>query len=174
MSDRKIAIDWQLYEQQVLSLFSDAVESYVLEHGEHEASRVFQISLWTDPQMFVSAVNFETLEHGLQENEKGIKYFEQHGRKALAAQLRDQGYNDNPADFLYPEFRTLEHTALCDAAETGLVTVEEADPIIEAALLRIVGSPQFRELADRLPREPKVWVGISSPTHWYDHVRCIS
>jgi len=169
MSDPQI--DWQLYEQQVLSLFDEAVDAYVAEHGGREDSRIFQISLWTDPQMFVSAVNFETRDHGVEINDKSIKYFEQHGREGLADQLRAQGYNDNPADFLYPEFRTTEHTELCDAAEAGHITSDVADPIIESTLLRIVNSAQFKEIARRLPRESQVWVGISSPVHWYDHVR---
>ena len=174
MTASEVMIDWKLYEQQVLSLFEEAVEAYISEHSDREESRVFQISIWTDPQMFVSAVNFETLKHGLQENEKGIKYFEQHGRSALAEQLRAQGYNDNPADFLYPEFRTTEHTFLCDAGEVGQLNADAADPIIEATLMRIVDSSPFQDLIRRLPREPEVWVGISSPAHWYDHVRRVS
>jgi len=172
MTGSEVKIDWKLYEQQVLSLLEEAIEAYVSEHGEE--ALVFQISIWTDPQMFVSAVNFETRDHGLQENEKGIKYFEQHGRAALAEQLRAQGYNDNPADFLYPEFRTTEHTFLCDAGEAGHLTADVADPIIEATLMSIVDSSEFKNLIKRLPREPQIWVGISSPVHWYDHVRRVS
>ena len=151
--------DWETYEASVLDLLRQAVEEY---QKCHASEKVYQVSIWTDPQVQISAINFETKRHA-----------EEQLAKQAPAYRSEKGYNDNPADFKRCEFLRREHPEI--AAIDGLnysyhTHRQAADARISTSLRKVVKRAREQNVFAGLPREEEVWIGVNSPRDWYDHV----
>jgi len=151
--------DWEAYEASVLDLLQQAVDQY---QQRYASEKVYQISIWTDPQVQVSAINFETKKHAEEQN------------AAQAPAFRNaEGYNGNPAGFKYCRFLERKHPEI--AAINGLNYFYHthryaADARISASLRKVVKRVREQNMLAGLPREEEAWIGVNSPRDWYDHV----
>lgn len=163
--------DWKAYETNVLGLLQQAIKQYQRQHADE---KVFQISIWTDPQTQASAINFETKKHAEEHIAKWAQIFRgEYDDEKTAARLESEGYNDNPANFKYRQFLERKHPEI--AAINGLnyrhITHRyTADARISASLRKVVKRAREENVLAGLPREEAVWIGVSSPRDWYDHV----
>ena len=151
--------DWGAYETSVIDLLQQAVEQY---HRQHADEKVFQVSIWTDPQVQVSAINFETKKHA-----------EEQIAEQAPGYRNATGYNDNPAGFKYCQFLERKHREIAAIDELNYfyhTHREAADARISASLRKVVKRTREMSILARLPREEVVWIGVNSPRDWYDHV----
>ena len=163
--------DWGAYETSVLDLLQQAIGQYRRQYADE---KVFQISIWTDPQVQASAINFETKKHAEEHIAKWAQIFSRkYDDEKTAARLEAEGYNDNPADFKHCQFLERKHPEI--AAISGLdyrymTHRHTADARISASLRKVVKRARDGNVFAVLPREEVVWIGVSSPRDWYDHV----
>ncbi len=166
--------DWEAYETSVIEVVQQAIKKYCQLHDAFMAEKVFQISLWTDPQRQTTAVNFETKEHATAHNMKWARIFrEKYNDEETAIRLEKEGYNGSPADFEHSEFLKYKHQELekLDQLEYQYQTHSHAaDARISASLRKVVRQIRERDMLAGLPREEEVWIGVNSPRDWYDYV----
>lgn len=165
------ACDWDAYEESVFSLLRVAVEQYL---RQSSGEKVYQISIWTDPQTQVSAVSFETRKHAEEHISKWAQIFRhKYADEETAVRLEADGYNNNPANFKHSRLLEREHPELAalDGLDYRFVTHRHAaDARISASLRKVVRWAREQNALGSLPREEVVWIGVNSPRDWYDHV----
>ena len=163
--------DWEAYEIGVLSLLQQAIKQYQRQYADE---KVFQISIWTDSQTQASAINFETKKHAEEHIAKWAQIFRgEHDDERTSARLEAEGYNDNPANFKYRQFLERKHpeVATIDGLDYRYVAHRHAaDARISASPRKVVKRAREENVLAGLPREEAIWIGVSSPRDWYDHV----
>ena len=151
--------DWETYEANVLDLLRQAIEQYQRQYADE---KVYQISIWTDPQVQVSAINFETKKHA-----------EEQIAEQAPSHRNLEGYNDNPADFKRCQFLERKHPEKAAIDELNYfyhTHRQAADARISASLRKVIKRARDENVLAGLPREEVVWIGVNSPRDWYDHV----
>jgi len=151
--------DWEAYETSVLDLLRQAIGHY---RRQYASEKVYQVSIWTDPQVQVSAVNFETKKHAEEQIAEQAPMY----RNA-------SGYNDNPAGFKYCRFLERKHPEIATIGELNYFYHTHryaANARISTSLRKVVKRAKEENLFAGLPREEIVWIGVNSPRDWYDHV----
>ena len=169
-------VDWQMYEANVVQSVREAVGKFCRLHNTVGTDKIYQISIWTDAQAGITAVNFETRQHADEFRETWIQQWQEGGRGEWAEEMVRLPYSSSPADFKYKEFLVVRHPELERLMELDYSVAEKskaANVWIEASLLRVVERIVAEDTLSGLPREDVVWIGISSPRDWYDHVRKI-
>ena len=163
--------DWGAYETSVVDLLQQAVGQYQRQHADE---KVFQISIWTDPQTQSSAINFETKKHAEEHIAKWAQIFRgKYEDEITAARLEAEGYNNNPADFKFCQFLERKHPEIAATGELDYRYTTHrhaADARISASLRKVVKRVREGNALNGMPREEVVWIGVSSPRDWYDHV----
>lgn len=171
-------IDWNQYELEVIALVHRANAECLRVAPDKKIS---QISIWTDVQSRCSAVSFETKAHARSFIESKINYFKKLGKKKgqyieieVIREIESRGYNCNPADFEMREAATCLHPSLQPLEEVDFSDMERKwviEAVVEEALLRVVERLRLGRAFCSLVLEKDVWIGISSPRDWYDHVQ---
>ncbi len=166
--------DWKAYEENVLETVRQAIEKYRQLYTDSVTEKVFQVSIWTDPQTQTTAVNFETREHATAHTAKWAQIWrEKYQDEETATRLEKEGYNGNPADFKHREFLTHKHPEIEAIDQLNYYYTTHryaADARISASLRKVVQQIRKQNVLDGLPREEEVWIGVNSPRDWYDHV----
>ena len=130
-------------------------------YTEFPDEKVYQVSIWTDPQAQITAVNFETKEHAAEHMKNWPRF------------LKAKDYNGDPADFKHKEFLLGKHPEIesIDDLDYQFKTHRyAADARISTSLRKVVKRILNLKILENLPREDELWVGINSPHDWYDHV----
>ncbi len=170
------SIDWALYEENVLKTVGVAVKKYVEKFLSSPEDKVFQISIWTDPQSGKTAISFETKRHAETHLQEQIAYWRSRGNEQGIRQSELLQYNDNPGDFQYSEFHVILHHELIPLRELDFryqKHMRAAQVRIKASLANVLKRMAAEGTVEQLPREQNVWIGISSPRDWYDCVQKI-
>lgn len=170
-------LDWHLYEANVFQGLRDAVEEYRRLFEGAEGEGVYQIAIWTDAQAQQTAISFETRLHAEAVIQKSAEYWQNRGDELYAQEIRDLDFNGNPADFRFDRFHVVSHPELIRLQKLDYADRAQsiaADVHIEVALLRVIERVLAEGIMRELPREEAIWIGISSPRDWYDHVRKIA
>lgn len=169
-------LDWEQYRTTVLETVRQAVEDYRQRYANQKNERVFQISLWTDPQAQITAINFETKEHAGEFVREWATFWREKGEPLHAEKIERRGYTNNPASFKYQQFRTVRHPELAGMQEIEFYyakNMRAALTYIKKNLLLVVQRLRDEDILAPLPREETVWIGVNSARDWYDHVRKI-
>ncbi len=162
--------DWNIYENSVLEGMQEAVKRYI---KTSLLEKIYQVSIGTDPQSQITTISFETKTHAQAQIQQSAEWFREHGLKEVAEQTEGTEYNPNPADFLNSNYYTILHRELRSLNKVDYSSKENenaAEAWIEPSLFKIVERVQALNLFAELPREEEIWIGISSPHYWYDHV----
>jgi hypothetical protein len=166
-------INWTKYEENVLATVQKAIAKYCKRYAKSEDNQIYQVSIWTDPQVAQTSISFETKAHARQELLTKIQFFIKEKLPKEAKQLETLGYNTNPADFRFPCFQTKVHRELDTLTEldyTNATTSTAVDARLETSLSRVAKQIIDAKILDKLPREETIFLGVSSPRDWYDHV----
>jgi hypothetical protein len=172
-----MSIDQRLYLEEMDRLLAAAKATLLAQSRDIE---LYTISIWTDPNAGVSAVNFDTRENSDQQvqqsNEWSKSYYDEHmaeGDEEMAALfLPTEGRNQNPADFLFNKIATVEHRSFIGEARPIAIAGDTPPdspiwPMLKP-LLQIVqkrAHSLYRDL--RLHTDARI--AINSPRSWYDH-----
>jgi len=160
------------YVAEITALALYGMEQYASHDGMIEP--VYQISIWTDVEAAFSAINFETKEHAQESVNQSVQWWLERGNVEEAQRSSSEPYNGNPQDFKYKRFTEASHPALV-AAIGSIELMETIQRALETELAvrllevveKLIVSPEF----EKLPKEPTVYIGVSSPDDWYDHIR---
>ena len=141
--------------------------------SEHPDFTVYTVSIWTDPNSAVSAINFDTIENSRAVSEKLSLWAQTRRDQALAigdsesAELFksfDMPRNYNSADFILREFLTTRHQSFEHNWETN--SDEKCWAELEPALYK-VGTFAKMLLKD-LKLHPEAELGVNSHLDWFD------
>lgn len=171
-------VSWEEYCTRVHCCVLDAFSLYRLaSKGPEPPDPMFQVAIWTDIQACVTAVDIETLAHAQEAKAQLQDMLRESGNEDGAREDEARPYNSSPADFLYTEYRTISHPELKTVQHLASPVHPDRrfaiESAIEAHLLTVVSDLNKTKAFHRIPREPRVWVGVSSPRDWYDHVRAV-
>src|ERR1043166_1785409 len=171
------SVDWSVYEIDVYKAMQEAVRKYRRLYASSEITEmVFQISIWTDGSAGVTAVNFETRRHAEDTIKEWEEIFRAEAWEQVVRDTESSEYEGNPASFKYKEFYKIIHPELALLRSGRGFDADRAKAIdrrIEESLLRVVDRIIESGILKELPSEEEIWIGISSPLDWYDHVRKI-
>ena len=198
------AVDWVGYEDEVVELVRQSVAAFNEAQTGKKISQISIwtdvqgcVSAVSFETRAHAAQAIQSLKDFL---EKEIERLGTKNRKpfeSLNAVLRQQReeaenleYNTNPANFEFREVRTFEHPGLLLLQESGFLAVKDerdehviaawnhnkraAEACVEISLLRVVERLLEEKVLQPLRMEECVWIGVSSPRDWYDHVRKIA
>jgi hypothetical protein len=162
------AMDWNAYEKSIFGLTTAGIDAF---SSAAKGMKIFQVSIWTDLEARVSAINFETAAHAREYAEAYAQRLKDDKMYAKADEILTAGRSSNPANFLYRDAAECYHPELeplrkhlgsrtrftCADAYLSERLKAVRTAILESGLLRDV------------PHEDPVWFGISSEESWYDH-----
>ena len=151
-----------------------AIEKYNGLYSEAASEKVYQVSIWTDPQIQESAINFETKHHAEDHIKKWAAIFrDKYNDEATASRLETEGFNSSPADFKHTVFFTQNHPEIAELNKLDFQYTTHshaAEAHISAALRKAVKQIKHSKMLNQLPREQVVYIGTNSPRDWYDHI----
>jgi len=161
--------DEQLYLVEMETLLRSAKAKLI---SEYPNLMVYTVSIWTDPEAAVSAVNFDTAENSQAKVEQQNQWNRGHyegaiadGDHALAEFFKPQtSRNYNPADFFLTRFRQTKHRSIEHAWETN--SDGKCWEALEPALYQ-VGTFANMLLAN-LKLHPEAELGVNSRLDWFD------
>lgn len=166
--------DWNAYEENILAAMQQAIEKYNQLCSKAPGEKVYQVSIWTDPQTQESAINFETKSHAEDHTKKWAGIFrDKYNDEPTALRLEAEGFNGNPADFKHTVFFTQHHPeiAALDKLNFQYTTHSHAaEARISASLRKAVKQIKHSKMLNQLLREEVIYIGTNSPRDWYDHV----
>lgn len=174
------SIDWTDFRKRVRSSVLSALSRYSqpeLDSGVRPP--IFQISICTDAQSLETEISINSLERAQESIRQLISFLRSKKGWAVAAAADVQllrPYSNNPADFLYPRFEIVEHPELMAIRQVDLRDPSQravVEGMIEVHLLDLADRLETEGVFRRIQRETQVWIGISSPRDWYDHVRAV-
>lgn len=169
-------IDWTSYENTVLTNFKEAINKYNSLYGSDSTEKVSQVSLWTDPQVAMTSVSFDTHENYVLLKQYQVNHYRSKNRDDLVAKINALKFQGNPAQFKHADFCMVNNSELKhlsdSISETGQGS-QEALARINVTLLKVVDAIVDQKLLATLHSETEVLVGINSIHDWYDCVRTI-
>jgi len=174
-------VDWPAFERRVADEVRAAVERFVAE--VKPGVRVSQVAVWVDCQSGYTAMSFETRRNAYHMTELFIRTCSEDvpegGREewdGMVRQLRRSPYTGDTASFAYRQYMEFEADELVEIAD--VVRASNAtrrrrwlERRSGESLLGVVRQMAEEGVWDWLPREPDLWIGVSTDRDWYDHVR---
>lgn len=157
--------DKALYLREMTSMVDKAIERIKLEKPDF---KIYTVSIWTDPNAAISAINFDSKQNSL----KGVE-FSNKWRKELYKQSLALGITldpieatriGNPADYELRNFELISHISFPKDWESdpdGFCWEQ-----LEPALIEI-GNYSFPKIKE-LNVESDVELSINSAKDWYD------
>ena len=171
-------IEERLYLEEMDRLLAEAKRKLLAKSPDTE---VYTISIWTDPNGAVSAVNFDTLDNSVekvrQSNKWKKSYYDEYmaqGDEESAGLFRPfEGRNQNPADFRFSKIAKVEHRSF--AGEDRPILIAGGDkpvdspvwPVLESLLQTV--QERARALYRDLLLHPEARIAVNSPASWYDY-----
>ncbi len=162
------ATDWNAYESRIIDLTKAGVEAYL---AAAASIKIFQLSIWTDLDARVSAINFETASHAQLYCEEYANRLKDEKLYGKAAEVLAAGRSSNPANFLYRDAAECYHPEL-EPLRKLLGTrarFTQADAYLSERLKAVRSKILEIGILKNAPHEGRVWFGISSEESWYDH-----
>lgn len=165
-------VDWPAFERRVADEVRAAVERFAAE--AKPGAPVSQVAIWADVRDLHVAVSFETRENARATVDEDAQFCAQHGGGPAAPRRRPE-YNTDIRGFVYHEYATIDVSELAELAEEidgeSNARLRWAERRSGESLFRVVRQLAEEGVWDRLPREPELWIGVSTDRDWYDHVR---
>lgn len=147
-------------------------EAGALLRGEGE--RLFQLALHVDVEAQVAHLHMETRANADEEIQRVLNRYLQSGDDVRYATMLRSSYNLDTNTFQFydaarfPLPSLAEVQRIRDPACIGLVDLH-----VQYRLVRVVDQILTRDILAqhhpaRIPREPEVWIGITTPELWFD------
>jgi len=157
-------VDWSRYEEEAVLAIEDAVRHYA--EGQKGSARapIIQVALWTDPQVRLSVVGFETLQHAC---ECGLLA----PRFASSPDPIDTVALCDSADFDFREYHCVYHPCLLPLLMLNFEE-EEVDRLVRVEvsshLIRVKEHIVASGCLLQLPSAGRIRCGVSSGDDRYD------
>ena len=168
------SICWTKFENNVVEGIYKSILKFNSTFGTIPPITVYQMAICTSIQACGTSIDFETRDHALEHLQHRISIFRESGHTASSEENAKLLYNPNQADFKYWGFHNISHPELEPLRRLNLddkALTNAAEEYIEMSLLRVVQRLLDENTLADLPQDEAIWVGISSPRSWYDHVQ---
>jgi len=166
IQSRLDGVDWKAYEKSILALTTAGIEAFTAAGDQ----KIFQVSIWTDLEARVSAINFETAAHAKEYAEAYAQRLRDEKMYARADEVLSVMRSANPANFLYKDAAECYHSEL-EPLRRHLGSRSRftwADTYLSGRLLTVRNTIIESGILRKIPHEDPIWFGISSEQSWYD------
>ena len=162
------ATDWQAYERRIVTLTSDGLDAFTAAAGN---VKIYQVSIWTDLEARVSAINFETSVHAREYAEGYAQRLRSDKLHAQADEVLRVSRSANPANFFFRDAAECYHPELEPLRRHiySKVKFAFADTYLAGRLLLARKAVLASGVLSTVPHEDPIWFGISSQESWYDY-----
>lgn len=164
-------IDWASYRSLIINMTREAVQRYT---GINK-DKVYQISIWTDINAQLSAIEFETLEHAMQTilgkqellTKDEIAQFMPTSIGVLVNTTLEYQYSEFSL-IKTPQLEPLQQLDFLDDKIEEQVYVRFEEELLNAVQI-LIEDGTFRDM----PHEEYVWMSINSIRDWFDHAQYV-
>ncbi len=173
-----MCIDQQLYLEEMDRLLAEAKLKLLAQSPDIE---VYTISIWTDPNAAISAVNFDTRDNSEQHVQQVSEWNKSYHDKYMAERDEEMaalfrpvvGRNQSPADFRFSRIATVGHLSFIPGDRPTLLAGGDTPidspvwPVLESLLQTV--QERARSVYRDLTLHPDARIAVNSPESWYDH-----